>query len=98
MEQNYLSRMHLSFGMGLFWLFIAWAAGDTIVKTAQAFARRGSKKDLGVADLERRVAELEKRLLDQAELIEARDATIVRLEEKVEFTDRLLADRPKPRD
>lgn len=84
--------------MGLFWLFIAWAAGDTIVKTAQAFARRGSKKDLGVGDLERRVAELERRIADQAEIIDSREALISRLEEKVEFTDRLLAERAKTQD
>jgi hypothetical protein len=87
--------MHLSFGMGLFWLFIAWAAGDTIVKTAQALSRRGAKRDPGVPELDRRVAELERRLADQAELLEAREATLIRLEEKVEFTDRLLADRAK---
>ena len=88
--------MHLTFGTGIFWLFIAWAAGDTIVKTAQAFAKRGRGRDSGVADLERRVEELERRLSDQSEILEAREALITRLEEKVEFTDRLLADRAKP--
>jgi hypothetical protein len=87
--------MHLSFGMGLFWLFIAWAAGDTIVKVAQAFSRRGRGKDSGVIDLERRLAELERRLADQGEMLEAREAVISRLEEKVEFTDRLLANRAR---
>jgi hypothetical protein len=87
--------MHLTFGMGVFWLFIAWAAGDTIVKTAQALAKRGgSRKD--TADLERRVKELEQRVADQAEMIDARDQMLVRLEEKVEFTDRLLSDRSRP--
>jgi hypothetical protein len=79
--------------MGVFWLFIAWAAGDTIVKTAQALSKRGSKKDGATADLERRVKELEARLADQMELYEAREASLIRLEEKVEFTDRLLAER-----
>jgi hypothetical protein len=87
--------MHLSFGMGLFWLFIAWAAGDTIVKTAQAFAKRGSRKDSGVKELEQRLSELEKRLADQSELLESREGLIARLEEKVEFTDRLLSERAK---
>jgi hypothetical protein len=86
--------MQLSFGMGLFWLFIAWAAGDTIVKVAQAFSKRG-RKDSGTAELERRVKELEQKVADQTELLEARDAMLIRLEEKVEFTDRLLADRAK---
>lgn len=84
--------MHLSFGMGVFWLFIAWAAGDTIVKTAQALSKRGGgRKD--TADLERRLKELEQRVADQGELIEAREQMLIRLEEKVEFTDRLLATR-----
>jgi hypothetical protein len=87
--------MHLTFGMGVFWVLIAWAASETIVKTAQAFSRRGSRKDGGVPELERRLAELERRVADQAEIIEGRDALISRLEEKVEFTDRLLADRAR---
>lgn len=90
--------MHLSFGMGLFWLFIAWAAGDTIVKTAQAFARRGGKRDLGGSEMERRVKELEQRVADQAELLDAREAMLSRLEEKVEFTDKLLAERARSTD
>jgi len=94
----YSFMMHLTFGMGLFWLFIAWAAGDTIVKTANAFARRGSRKDPIVPELERRLAELERRVADQAEIIEGRDELISRLEEKVEFTDKLLADRARSRD
>jgi hypothetical protein len=90
--------MHLSFGMGVFWLFIAWAAGDTIVKTAQALARRGARKDSGAGELERRIAELERRLADQAEILDAREASLAQLEAKVEFTDRLLAERSKGQD
>ncbi|MEO7457308.1 MAG: hypothetical protein ABIY52_13680 [Gemmatimonadaceae bacterium] len=87
--------MHLTFGMGLFWLLIAWAAGDTIVKVAQALSRRG-RKDASSPELERRVKELEQRLADHVELYEAREAQLIRLEEKVEFTDRLLSGRNAP--
>ncbi len=83
--------------MGVFWLFIAWAAGDTIVKTARALSKRGTRQDPLIADLEKRVQELESRVGDQTELLEAREAMLIRLEEKVEFTDRLLADRAKER-
>ena len=88
--------MHLSFGMGVFWLFVTWAAGDTTVKVAQAFSKRGSRKDSGVGDLEKRVRELEQRVSDQAEMLEARELMLTRLEEKVEFTDKLLSDSARP--
>ena len=79
--------------MGLFWLIIAWTAADTIVKASQALSQRASGKHTADDHLERRIRELEECLTTQMELNDAREATIERLEEKVEFNERLLANR-----
>jgi uncharacterized membrane protein YccC len=85
--------VELTFGTGVFWILIASTVGETIVRTARALRRRGDAPGADVAALERRVRELETRLEAQHALHAEQTATIARLEEQVEFTERLLTGR-----
>jgi hypothetical protein len=63
------------------------------VKLAQILSQRPSGK--GAADplLEKRIQELEQRLAEHMEISETREVRLGRIEEKVEFTERLLDKR-----
>lgn len=84
--------MELTFGTGIFWIVIAGIVGDTLVGVVRGARRRG-KEGKAVAALERRLAELEARLEAQTQLAEAQASTVARLEEQVDFAERLLAER-----
>lgn len=84
--------MHLTFGTGLFWLLIASGVGETIIRLAKIRATKGPDAD-EVQALQRRIAELERRLDEQTDVFEAQEETIRRLEESGEFMQRLLRGR-----
>jgi transcription elongation GreA/GreB family factor len=91
--------MELTLGTGIFWLLLASTVGETIVRTARALRRRGERADAAAeatAALEQRVRELEARLEQQLALHADQAATIMRLEDQVEFTERLLTGRAEP--
>ncbi|MGZ8412961.1 MAG: hypothetical protein ACXW05_09530 [Gemmatirosa sp.] len=89
--------MDLTLGTGVFWLLIASTVGETIVRTARALRRRGGSGAADATALEQRVRELEARLEQQLVLHADQTATIARLEEQVEFTERLLTGRADAR-
>ena len=70
----------------------AWIALSPIIRAlADRIARRG-----GGGQLEARVAELEQRALTTGET-EAQFARLAELEERIDFAERLLAQRSEPR-
>ena len=92
--------MHLTFGMGVFWLLIASGVGETVIRLAQIRANKASKaSDVPdeVPALQRRIADLERRLDEQTEVAESQEQTIRRLEESGEFLQRLLHQRDAAR-
>jgi hypothetical protein len=88
--------MHLTFGTGIFWLLVVSGVGETIIRLAQirsAKAPNNPELPDEVPALQRRVAELERRLDEQADVVDSQDQTIRRLEESGEFLQRLLRER-----
>jgi hypothetical protein len=85
--------MHLTFGTGIFWLLIASGVGETIIRVAKIRADKTPERTDDVLALQRRIAELERRLDEQTDVFEAQEQTIRRLEESGEFMQRLLRDR-----
>ena len=96
--------MDLTFGTGIFWIVIGLIASETVVGTVRAL-RKKKGDDVAVdraalerrsAELERRLAEVESRLVEQGEAFEAQAALLARVEERAEFTEKLLASRNAP--
>jgi hypothetical protein len=79
--------VHLTFGMGLFWIIIASTVSETIVRAAKAM--RSSR----TAALEGRLEALERRLEQQARVIDAHEEAVGRLEAHADLTARLIAER-----
>lgn len=82
--------MTLTFGTGIFWLLIACTASETIVHMVRALRRRGDGQDTALA---RRVAALERLVGEQGEASRVQEETIARLQEQVDFAERLLGAR-----
>jgi capsule polysaccharide export protein KpsE/RkpR len=71
---------------------LAWIVGETIVHVAKVRSAK-APENAELRALGKHVETLEQRIDAQAELIQAQDDTIHRLEENAEFMERLLHGR-----
>lgn len=78
--------MQLTFGMGLFWLLLASTVAEMVVRTAKALG--GRRRDTTLIDA--RVEALERRLEQQARVIDAHESAVGRLEAHADVTTHLI--------
>jgi hypothetical protein len=83
--------VELTFGMGLFWIIIATTVCETIVRSAKAIG--GGRAS---AAHEGRLEAMERRLEQQARVIDAHEEAVGRLEAHADLTARLIAHRAEP--
>jgi hypothetical protein len=94
--------MHASILTGIFILILASTIGETIVRTAQALRGRTDPRAGGPRDPDttpevmQTIARLEALVTEQAQTLAEQEDALARMQEQLDFTEKLLAARNPP--